>query len=140
MPVSTADLVSPAMACLRVSILTPPGGQKAEDLQALVAKVINAFLETRWEWPRQFEQMTPYSFVLTDPRAERMDTRGLKALAEELQLKLFGSDGEGEVSLVLMLDKDASEIEVKLPGRFMITPQIAGALKSIPGIVAVEQV
>jgi DNA polymerase-3 subunit alpha len=48
--------------------------------------------------------------------------------------------GEGEVSLVLMLDKDASEIEVKLPGRFMITPQIAGALKSIPGIVAVEQV
>jgi len=39
-----------------------------------------------------------------------------------------------------MLDKDASEIEVKLPGRFMITPQIAGALKSIPGIVAVEQV
>ncbi len=48
--------------------------------------------------------------------------------------------GEGEVSLVLMLDQDASEIEVKLPGRFMITPQIAGALKSIPGIVAVEQV
>ncbi len=48
--------------------------------------------------------------------------------------------GEGEVSLVLMLDRDASEIEVKLPGRFMITPQIAGALKSIPGIVAVEQV
>jgi hypothetical protein len=106
MPVSTADLVSPAMACLRVSILSPPGGQKAEDLQALVAKVINAFLQSRWEWPRQFEQMTPYAFVLTDPRSDRMDKRGLKALASELQLKLFGSDGEGEVSLLLFEGPD----------------------------------
>jgi hypothetical protein len=118
MPVSTADLVSPAMACLRVSILTPPGGQKAEDLQALVAKVINAFLQSRWEWPRQFEQMTPYAFVLTDPRAERMDTRGLKALAEELQLKLFGSEGEGEVSLLLF---EGSDVEVHRFARLSVT-------------------
>lgn len=109
MPVSTADLVSPAMACLRVSILSPPGGQDERDLQTLVAKVINAFLQSRWEWPRQFEQMTPYAFVLTDPRAERMDKRGLKALAGELQLKLFGSDGEGEVSLLLF---EGSDMEV----------------------------
>jgi len=61
MPVSTADLVSPAMACLRVSILSPPGGQDERELQALVAKVINAFLQSRWEWPRLFEQMTPYA-------------------------------------------------------------------------------
>jgi hypothetical protein len=109
MPVSTADLVSPAMACLRVSILSPPGGQPPEDLQQLVAKVINAFLQSRWEWPRQFEQMTPYAFVLTDPRADRMDKRGLKALAGELQLKLFGSEGEGEVSLLLF---EGSDMEV----------------------------
>jgi hypothetical protein len=97
------------MACLRVSIHGAPGGHKSEDLQALVAKVINAFLETRWEWPRQFEQMTPYAFVLTDPRAERMDKRGLKALAGELQLKLFGADGEGEVSLLMF---EGSDVEV----------------------------
>lgn len=109
MPVSTADLVSPAMACLRVSILSPPGGQDERDLQTLVAKVINAFLQSRWEWPRQFEQMTPYAFVLTDPRADRMDKRGLKALASELQLKLFGSDGEGEVALLLF---EGSDMEV----------------------------
>jgi hypothetical protein len=109
MAVSTADLVSPAMACLRVSILSPPGGQDERELQALVAKLINAFLQSRWEWPRQFEQMTPYAFVLTDPRAERMDKRGLKALAGELQLKLFGSDGEGEVSLLLF---EGSDMEV----------------------------
>jgi hypothetical protein len=106
MPVSTADLVSPAMACLRVSILSPPGGQDEHELQALVAKLINAFLQSRWEWPRQFEQMTPYAFVLTDPRADRMDKRSLKALAGELQLKLFGSDGEGEVSLLLFEGPD----------------------------------
>lgn len=109
MPVSTADLVSPAMACLRVSIASPPGGQTAESLQHLVAKVINAFLETRWQFPRQFEQMTPYAFVLTDPRAERMDKRALKTLAAELQLKLFGADGEGEVSLLMF---ESSDVEV----------------------------
>ena len=48
--------------------------------------------------------------------------------------------GEGEVSLVLMLDRDRGEVEVKLPGRFQISPQIAGAIKSIPGVVSVEHV
>jgi hypothetical protein len=109
MAVSTADLVSPAMACLRVSILSPLGGQDEHELQSLVSKLVNAFLQVRWEWPRQFEQMTPYAFVLTDPRSDRMDKRGLKALAGELQLKLFGSDGEGEVSLLLF---EGSDMEV----------------------------
>ena len=48
--------------------------------------------------------------------------------------------GEGEVSLVVMLDHEKSEVEVKLPGRFQVSPQIAGAIKAIPGIVAVEHV
>ena len=48
--------------------------------------------------------------------------------------------GEGEVSLVLMMDQQKSEVEVRLPGRFQVTAQIAGALKSIPGIVAVEHI
>jgi DNA polymerase-3 subunit alpha len=48
--------------------------------------------------------------------------------------------GEGEVSLVVMLDKERSEVEVKLPGRFSVSPQIAGAIKAIPGVVAVEHI
>ena len=48
--------------------------------------------------------------------------------------------GEGEVSLVIMLDREKSEVEVKLPGRFQVSPQIAGAIKAIPGVVAVEHV
>src|SRR5437016_5074961 len=96
MAVSTAELVCPAMACLRVSVMGMPQGQDSAELQTLVAKLVNAFLETRWEWPRRFEQMTPYAFVLTDPNADKMDKRALKALASELQLKLFGADSEGQ--------------------------------------------
>jgi DNA polymerase-3 subunit alpha len=44
--------------------------------------------------------------------------------------------GEGEVSLVLILD--SGEVEVKLPGRYQVTPQIAGALRAAPGVVHVE--
>jgi DNA polymerase-3 subunit alpha len=47
------------------------------------------------------------------------------------------SNGHGEVSVVLMLDQ-ATEVEVKLPGRFPVSPQIAGAIKAVPGVVAVE--
>ncbi len=46
--------------------------------------------------------------------------------------------GDGEVSLVLLTD--SGEVEIKLPGKFSVSPQIAGALKAIPGIVAVEHV
>jgi DNA polymerase-3 subunit alpha len=44
---------------------------------------------------------------------------------------------EGEISVVLMLDQGA-EVEVKLPGRFKISPQIAGAIKAVPGVVDVQ--
>ena len=45
--------------------------------------------------------------------------------------------GEGEVSLVLILDGDR-EVEVKLPGKYQASPQIAGALRAVPGVVEVE--
>ena len=47
--------------------------------------------------------------------------------------------GDGRVSLVAMTP-DRAETEIELPGRFKITPQIAGAIKAIPGIVSVEHV
>jgi DNA polymerase-3 subunit alpha len=49
------------------------------------------------------------------------------------------SNGDGEVSVVLML-KQGTEVEVKLPGRFKVSPQIAGAIKAVPGVVQVEAV
>ena len=42
------------------------------------------------------------------------------------------SNGDGEVSLVLMLDLE-TEVEMKLPGRFKVSPQIAGAIKAVAG-------
>jgi DNA polymerase-3 subunit alpha len=44
---------------------------------------------------------------------------------------------EGEVSMVLLLG-NGSEVEVKLPGRFKVSPQIAGAIKAVSGVVTVE--
>jgi DNA polymerase-3 subunit alpha len=50
-----------------------------------------------------------------------------------------GADaGAGVVSLVLLVDDAKAEVEVNLPGRYPISPQIAGAIKAIPGVVAVE--
>ncbi len=46
--------------------------------------------------------------------------------------------GEGTVSVVLLLGGTGREVEVKLPGNYRITPQIAGAIKAVPGIVHVE--
>jgi DNA polymerase-3 subunit alpha len=48
------------------------------------------------------------------------------------------SNGDGEVSLVMMLDLE-TEVEVKLRGRFKVSPQIAGAIKAVAGVVDVQQ-
>jgi DNA polymerase-3 subunit alpha len=45
--------------------------------------------------------------------------------------------GDGDVSLVLMLDLQ-TEVEMKLPGRFKVSPQIAGAIKAVSGVVDVQ--
>jgi DNA polymerase-3 subunit alpha len=45
--------------------------------------------------------------------------------------------GDGEVRFVLMLS-DGGEVEIKLPGRYKVSPQIAGAIKAVPGVVTVE--
>ena len=47
--------------------------------------------------------------------------------------------GNGEVSLVLMIE-NRNEVELRLPQKIAVTPQLAGALKAMPGIVHVEQV
>lgn len=44
--------------------------------------------------------------------------------------------GEGDVSLILLVERE-TEVEVKLPGRWRVSPQIAAAIKSLPGVVDV---
>jgi DNA polymerase-3 subunit alpha len=61
------------------------------------------------------------------------DDRPIVSVQERLKVR-----GEGEVSLVLILDGGEREVEVKLPGRYQASPQIAGALRAVPGVVHVE--
>lgn len=56
-----------------------------------------------------------------------------------IQQRLAGR-GEGEVALVLMMDAGKGEVEVRLPGRYPVNAAVAGALKAISGVVAVEHV
>ncbi len=65
------------------------------------------------------------------------DDKPIEAVAKRLEPAPRAANGDGEVSVVLML-KQGTEVEVKLPGRFKVSPQIAGALKAVPGVVQVE--
>jgi DNA polymerase-3 subunit alpha len=51
--------------------------------------------------------------------------------------KQLGNRGEGEVSLILLGD-GGREVEMRLPGRFAISPQIASALRAVRGVVQVD--
>jgi DNA polymerase-3 subunit alpha len=71
------------------------------------------------------------------------DDKPIEAVAKRLEPSQVGpprsaqGTADGEVSVVLML-KQGTEVEVKLPGRFKVSPQIAGAIKAVPGVVSVE--
>jgi DNA polymerase-3 subunit alpha len=67
------------------------------------------------------------------------DEKPLDAVAKRLEAvpRSAKANGDGEVSVVLLLQQ-GTEVEVKLPGRFKVSPQIAGAIKAVPGVVQVE--
>ncbi|MDJ0929689.1 DNA polymerase III subunit alpha [Breoghania sp.] len=46
--------------------------------------------------------------------------------------------GDSEVSVVCLLEDGAREVEVQLPGRYQISPQVASALKAVQGVIQVE--
>jgi DNA polymerase-3 subunit alpha len=62
------------------------------------------------------------------------DSAPLPSLEKQLSRK-----GEGEVSVVLMLG-EGREVEVRLPGRYTISPQIASALRAVRGVAQVDLV
>jgi DNA polymerase III subunit alpha len=86
-------------------------------------------------------------------RARIQSAEALDAAAEKVQkgLRVFVRDlapvpsierrlamrGDAEVNLVLLLGGGA-EVEIRLPGSYKVSPQIAGAIKAVPGVVTVE--
>jgi len=85
------------------------------------------------------------------------DTRPLESIARRLQMPeaaapagsprapqvkqpaATAGGADGDVSLILLLDLE-TEVEMKLPGRFRVSPQIAGAIKAVSGVVDVQTV
>jgi len=67
------------------------------------------------------------------------DQAPIESVAKRLEGPTGAARDHGEVALVLMLG-EGTEVEVKLPGRFKVSPQIAGAIKAVPGVVTVEAV
>jgi DNA polymerase-3 subunit alpha len=68
------------------------------------------------------------------------DEKPLESVAKRLQgpaPQQRPDKSDGEVSMVLIL-REGTEVEVKLPGRFKVSPQIAGAIKAIPGVIEVQ--
>ncbi len=63
------------------------------------------------------------------------DCGPLKAVASHLN-----ASGDGQVSFIVIKEDGRREIEVELPQRYRISPQIASALKAAPGVVDVELV
>jgi hypothetical protein len=98
-----------AIACLKIFVGEDQRFADSEALAALVAKVAGAYLETAWAWPRRYGLVAPYSFVLADPRATRLDARELQQMARDLQHKMFGDKGAGEVAL-LMFEGDQTDV------------------------------
>ncbi|MEM1039483.1 MAG: DNA polymerase III subunit alpha [Pseudomonadota bacterium] len=99
--------------------------------------------------------------VAAEDRPEGVSLRinGVKALEAEAakverQLYIFLRDdkplrgiqervrdrGEGNVSLIVLQDDGEREVEISLPGKRLISPQIAGAIKAIQGVVDVQLV
>jgi DNA polymerase-3 subunit alpha len=62
------------------------------------------------------------------------DKSPLPALQTRLKEK-----GKGLVSLILMRE-GGREVEIELKGGYKVTPQIRGAIKSVPGVVMVEEI
>jgi DNA polymerase III subunit alpha len=78
-----------------------------------------------------------------DQAAEKLQ-KGLRVLVSsdkpiESVARRLEPKGDAEIILVLMLDKE-TDVEVKLPGRYKVSPQIASAIKAVPGVEQVEMV
>jgi len=63
------------------------------------------------------------------------DPSPVGTLANQLSVR-----GEGQVSFIVIKDNAAGEVEIELPDRYRISPQVASAMRAVPGVVEVELV
>ncbi|APH72354.1 DNA polymerase III subunit alpha [Aquibium oceanicum] len=63
------------------------------------------------------------------------DADPVPALASRLSQR-----GEGQVSLIVIKEGGKGEVEIELPDRYKVSPQIVSAMRAVPGVVEVELV
>ncbi|MEP1208329.1 MAG: DNA polymerase III subunit alpha [Rhizobiaceae bacterium] len=61
------------------------------------------------------------------------DERALESISKQISKR-----GEGQVSLIVLNQEEKQEVEIGIPGKRLISPAVAGAIKGIPGVVDVE--
>ncbi|WP_205649952.1 DNA polymerase III subunit alpha [Afifella aestuarii] len=138
----------------RIGILTlsDPSGQ----FEAVL------YQEQLFEWRDKLEPGRSYLFRLTaemedetdDLRVRIVGVEPLEEMAAQLSMALtvylndsdpverlasrLNGPGQSQVSLVLLRRDENREIEIRLPGRYQVTPQVASAIKAVPGVVHVD--
>jgi len=53
--------------------------------------------------------------------------------------KSDGKETRGDVNIVVSLEEGLSEVEVKLPGKYPISPQVAGNVRAVEGVLEVQE-
>jgi DNA polymerase-3 subunit alpha len=64
------------------------------------------------------------------------DAKPLASIKERLK----NQQGKGVVSLIFPVEQGQREVELELPGRFAVTPQLRGAIRVVNGVREAEEV
>ncbi|SDG96381.1 DNA polymerase III subunit alpha [Bosea robiniae] len=65
------------------------------------------------------------------------DDKAVASVAERIRPR-EATRAEGKVSIVMIIDDGAQEVEIELPGKFPVNQQIANAVRAAPGVVDVR--
>lgn len=65
------------------------------------------------------------------------DDKALASVAERIRPR-EATRAEGKVSIIMIIDDGAQEVEIELPGKFPVNQQIANAVRAAPGVVDVR--
>mgnify|MGYP002784919292 CR=1 FL=1 len=114
--------------------------QGGEFLQPGQSVVITA--ASRWEGDDlklQLHSAKPLVAAAAEASAGLRIAVGEVGALRPLADRLSPHKGKGVVTLSLQVDKGARDVELELPGRFAVTPQLRRALKDVRGVLEVEE-
>lgn len=89
------------MACLRICIEHGARETAVDGVTpAKIDKTASAYIEAHWPAPRRYGRVAPGAYVLVDPHAEYLDGEELRQMAQDLQLRLFGTQGRDDLCML----------------------------------------